>query len=201
MALNSGQLSIIMINELDKKGINGVSIPNFCQAMSEGVITTFISMNIVSTFDSGTTGFGQGIGNGRTCISGINPQILGARYASNLYKRKIRGVDMESFANAVSTSVISHILDNNLVNTMNAGVAVGMGTGKISGLEPMTMSNACQINMKNKDIHGITVKDFCDAFGLAFCEHIQSMAIITITISGSPTSPFAGSGTGFGKVT
>lgn len=195
MPLSDSALSGIMNAKMKSKNLNGEATPDFCDAVSKGVVTHFLSSNQVSTIDVGTAGAGVGIGK----LSGIDIS-MGSDIYSKLLSKGIAGEDSKPMADAIAEAIVTHFLAANIVNTTNSGVALGSGSGKISGLVPTGMAGLIQAAMSSKSIKGVNAKDFAEAISEGVCQHINTKALVNVVISGAPiVPPVPGVGAGIGK--
>jgi len=198
--LNGTLLSNILKAKMASKGILGKDMPSFCDAFGTAVVTSFLSMNIVNTTDTGIIAVGTGIGK----LSGLVDTVLSLQIFEKFMTKGIRGIPVKSFSDALAEATVLHFNTASIINTTSAGIAVGTGIGKISGLVPTAMSTLMLTKMLSGGIMGIAIKDFCDAFSEAFCQHVTSLGIATVVISGAPVlvggSPVPGAGVGLGKV-
>ena len=199
--LSGPTLSKLMKSKLAAKSIKGKMITDFCEALSEGLVSSFKSMNKVITTDTGVMTKGSGKGK----MIGIAPSVLKTMVVAKLKSKDIKGKEVNDLSDAVSQAVCSHILASNEVKTDSTGVSLGAGVGKVLGLVPSTMDKAIKSKLKNKSIKGKMIPNFCTAFSEAFCTHVMSMALVNVVISGSPAPlilgvPIPGVGVGSGKV-
>jgi hypothetical protein len=200
MAINGAALGSIMTGQFASRALVGIWAPSFCMGISQGIATSFLAMNVVKTVDVGVIATGAGIGK----MSGLNPGALTTLLIAQFSARAIIGVRMKDVASGIANAVCMHFLSANMVNTVSAGIAIGTGIGKVSGLIPTTMSSAIKAKLMSQSIRGISMPFVADAIGNAVCTHIMSMAIINVSIVGAPVlvlgAPIPGGGSGTGKV-
>ncbi len=200
MALSASILTQLMISQCAARSLVGIEDPAFCKGVSEGIVLSFLAMNKVTTTDVGIIAVGAGIGK----MSGLSASILTSLLQAQFAARGVQGIQMPSLASAIANAVCMHFLAANIVNTVSAGIAIGTGVGKVSALISTTMANAIKGKLMSYNIRGILVPMVSDAIGNAVCNHIMSMAIVNVTITGGPVlvsgSPVPGGGVGNGKV-
>lgn len=201
MPLNPQQLAQLMEAQCKSKQMFGVSITPFCQAFSSGLVTYFKSSNKVTTSDIGVLTVGSGTGK----LIGITPPPMLALARANLAAKNIKGDQVNDFAQAIITAIVTHFLAVSLVKTEHTMVALGTGIGKVSGLVPDQMTSQIVSQMKAKRISGDQIKPFVSCISDAFCKTMLSTAIIQVVITGvpspvTPAGPIPSVGVGTGQV-
>ena len=201
MALNASLLAVQIIGQLASKGIIGTGIPSFSQAFSDGLITAFVANNKVTTTDTGVITIGTGTGK----MIGLVPSVLSVLVQGYTLSKGIFGTGAPSLADAVSQSVVQHFLAFNNVTTTHSGIAVGTGTGKVTGITANSLTQSILGQMASKGVAGPEIKDFVSAFSEGFAAHMNT-ATVQVVIIGIPSpliiaAPIPGIGTGQGKVT
>ena len=198
MSLSPSQLSSLMVGQCSSKGIKGQDIPKFCQALSEGLITSFKQTNSVTSIDVGIAAVGSGTGK----IIGIVPSGLTGITLPFMLGNGLKGIKSIDWVEAICTAIVMHFLASSESKTSHIGVAVGTGIGQIIGLSPGAMTSIIVGKMASKNIKGPMIQPLVDAVSKGFCTYFQASAKLTIVITGAPVLilaipiPSAGSGTG-----
>lgn len=201
MALAAPILSGMLLAECGGKGLLGTNMPSFCQAFSEGFITGFLSLNTVTTTDTGVITVGSGFGK----VSGLISPVLTGLVVSQCAGKDLLGANLPQFADALSKAVVTHITSMGVVTTTNIGIAMGTGVGTVQGVEGSILGAMIFAKLVSVGITSLQTKDFIDAFATAFATHMKT-AIVTVSIVGIPAPlvlgvPIPGVGSGFGKIT
>jgi hypothetical protein len=204
MALNGKALSGIMLGQMASKGLAGSSTPSFCEALSEGIVTGFLSQNQVTTVDTGLLPSGApGVGTGKM-VGILGPALFGATMPL-VAGGGIVGSSSTGMIQAICDAIALHFNSANLVNTTHPTVAIGSGVGKILGLNGSGIASIAIGQMTSKGIAGTKmpslVKAICDGFAI----NVMATAIVNVTIVGAPLlilgSPVPSAGAGSGKAT
>lgn len=201
MALAAPILSGMLLAECGGKGLLGTNMPSFCQAFSDGFITGFLSLNTVTTTDTGVITLGTGVGK----VSGLVSPVLTGLIVSQCAGKGLIGPNLPQFADALSKAIVNHITALGIVNTTHPGIALGSGIGSVQGIEGSALGAIIFAKLISVGITSLQTKDFIDAFATAFATHMKT-AIVTVSILGVPAplalgAPIPGVSSGFGKIT
>jgi len=199
--LNGKILGSLILGQLTSKGMYGSMLVPFSMALGEGIIDSFKAMNIVTTIDAGF--ISAGVGKGK--LSGLNGNLMLGLMVPQMLSRVIMGVSMVPMSQALCSAITLYLLSANMVDTINSGVALGTGVGKVSGLLPATMALAIAAKMTQGGIVGTHMIPLANAVSMGVCNHIMQSGIINVVISGTPSptasgAPIPGAGAGIGKV-
>ena len=201
MALNAKALSAIMIGQMGSQGILGTAMPGFCDALSEGIVTGFLSQNQVTTIDTGLLPAGvPGAGTGK--MAGIVGSAMFGVTMPLVASGGFLGTKSTGLIKAVTESLAIHFTSANIASTKHPTVAIGAGVGKVLGLSGSGIASIAVGLMASKGISGPNmpglVKAICEGFAL----NVMATGIVSVSIVGAPlvtpagTIPSAGSGTG-----
>lgn len=185
-------LTQLMTSKMYSKQISGISVPLLCSALSEGIISSFLSSNKVITNDVGYKSAGPSAVSGK--MSGLQPNLLNKLIYSGFLAKDIKGTKISDLSEAISSSLCMHFNSSNQVKGINSIIALGSGLGRVTTLNSEGMKSACLMKMKSKNFGGIETEKMCEVIAKGFCSHVLSTAIIQVTITGSPlaipTPPF-----------
>jgi hypothetical protein len=201
MALNGKALSAIMIGQMGSQGILGTAMPGFCEALSEGIVTGFLSQNQVTTVDTGVLPAGApGVGIGK--MAGIVGSAMFGVTMPLVASGGFLGTKSTGLIKAVTEALALHFTSTNIVNTQHPTVAIGAGVGKVLGLSGAGIASIAIGLMTSKGIAGPQMPGLVKAICEGFAINVMATGIVSVSIVGAPlvtpggTVPSAGSGTG-----
>jgi len=194
MALVATALEGLLISQFASSGILGTSSPLLAKALSLGISTNILAMAQVTTVDTGTAGAGVGT----STVLGISAGILGPLMVGNFASVGMLGAFSAPLALAISQGFGIWFLTNQ-TTTVHAGVGLGVGTGKVIGLDPGSMGQMIQGFMASFGLLGTFSPLLAQAVALSIVTHILATGTVITPIAGPP-SIVPSAGTGIGKV-
>ena len=194
--LNGSMLGSLILSKMQSKGIKGTSVPNFSQALGQGIVESFLKTNKVVSLDTGIMSKGDGKGK---LVGMMNKQLTELTYGL-MQAQGFKGTMLKTMISCVSEAVCQHFMSKTEVITFHFGVAVGTGTGKILGINPNKMGQQIVDKMTSKNIGGVSMEPLAKSFAAALCTHLLTTAKLNITITGGPSPlPLPSAGMGLGK--
>ena len=127
----------------------------------------------------------------------LNGKALTSQMMSQFSSKGIKGSKISDFAGALSEGIVEGFLSKNSVTSIDAGFApagIGIGQGKMLGLNPKTMLTVAMPALASEQLLGAKSKDLAEAVINALCMHFNQ-ANLSMT-----THPLVGVGSGVGKV-
>lgn len=195
---------LILANEFSKS-FTGKNDKDIADAVASGLVTYALATPNAITFTlSGTVGpIGQVTS---ISVAPIIPQAMAALMITRAGGSQLLGKNIAQLLQAISNGISIHFQTAQVTGT-TAGLAVGAGTGRFTGLVEKTASNLIKLNLIRKRFTGKNRDQLADAIAFGFVSHMKQSPIVTATVAGaiapvSPAGPIATTGipTVFNKI-
>ena len=186
-------------------GFSGQYSIKIASAIGNGVINMILASAV---YNGISTGLGLGTGASTGKITG--PIVTGASLSNLIFLQMtsvgLVGEKSNKFANAVGKGIANHMAAASIVTGISTVVAIGNGTGFITGIIGTVMGSQILAMMASQGIIGQYVQKLSNAIGKGVAAAI-SASIVNTTITGVAIGvvgpgfpPIPSTGTDTGKI-
>lgn len=171
--------------KLVSKGFTGSQTLIFSTAIGNGIINSILATNIYSGATIGT-GPGPGIGIGK--VVGLVGTVVGQNIFTMMGSHGIAGSQSLNTAMGIGEAFAEHVMSLGIVNSAGAPVAIGTGTGPITGVLGAPMGQMIMSMLSSSGMVGSQSLNLAMAIGDGIALSM-STAIVNTVITGVPSPP------------
>jgi len=202
MPISGPILAQLIYAEMLSAGMTGQYTFKMAQAVGNGVIITVLSSAV---YNGISTGFAIGAGTSVGTLSGsiVIGKTVGSLIFTSMTSLGLVGQKSQQFAGAIGNAVANH-MSMAIVQGASVPVAIGSGTGIISGVVVPLMTNNILMQMSMMGFTGQKIFQLAQGISIGVCTAIQ-MSVATTSITGIaigtvppalPPIPMSGTDTG-----
>lgn len=169
-------------------GFTGPQALNFAMAIGNGTINSILATNI---YTGTTVGIGPGPGTSTGKLVGLVGPLVGQNIFQMMTAQGFTGPQALNTALAIGNAFADHILAFGIVNAIGGPVAVGNGTGPLTGIVGAVLAQSILLNFTTVGFTGPQSINTANAIGNGIAMTIP-MAIVNTVIVGVPAPPPAG---------
>lgn len=191
MSLSAPTLGSLISSNLIADGAIGIKRDSFSLAVATGVVN-HLTGKTFTTIDAGSGVGGTGIGTGITGLSAANMA------ATALSLMTSQGPKAPTFILSIMTAVVSHLLTDTTLTTVNPSVGVGVGTVVVGSItvDATALAASIKSQLQSDGAIGSELDNLCLSLATGIATEILAAGTGTVVISGVANLPSGGAGTG-----
>lgn len=162
-------------------GFKGRDMGKIANSVGRAVFLHLSTPNITMSLLSGLVGPVSNVIN--TAVVGIIPIAMSSLMKAKGFQNGFRGRDLPKLARAISMGV-SQVLMTMVQNGSSVGLALGTGTSKFVGLNPMLLSKIITINMISMGLRGRDMRKLSSMVATGVTTHLTTSAVFPVVATG-----------------
>ncbi len=186
----------LLTTQFASQGFTGAQLLQLSTAIGNGVANYLLASAV---YQGVGIGVGTGVGVGTGFVQGIIGPVTGTNIFTMMTSVGFTGAKSIQMAMAIGNA-FSSFISLGIVNSICAGVAVGAGTGTITGIAGPVMGTSILSMFAAVGFTGAQTPQLASAIGNGICNTISTTGIVITTIVGAGFPPVPTTGVDVGKL-